>query len=223
MAVAAPQKLRDYWIVNAAFIMVCLLAWSFWGDAGSLHRLQGVLDSGIERSHIRVFSDFALYAFYLLFGVSLVRSYLRDDRRRMKTLQAYLLAEFLGSIVLVRSLKMLLGRARPDAGLGDEFFGFAWNPKFHAFPSGHTVDIWICAFFACLLLPNRLQRGVAVAVAVLVSMTRMAMNVHWPSDVLAGALIGSAVSLLVYRYWLAPRLVGLPSSGSSAISATPPL
>ena len=59
--------------------------------------------------------------------------------------QAYLLAQLLGSVLIVRVLKMTTGRARPDAtslpDFGSEWAGISWDAAHHSFPSGHTADI----------------------------------------------------------------------------------
>jgi len=48
---------------------------------------------------------------------------------------------------------------------------------------------------------DRRWGGVVVGLAVLLAVGRVAMGVHYPSDVLAGALLGSLSALL---FWWAP-------------------
>jgi hypothetical protein len=66
---------------------------------------------------VSAFSNFSLYGFYLLFITAFFLSYRRSDLQTRRVVQAYLGAEILGSGIIVRSLKMFLGRARPDAGI----------------------------------------------------------------------------------------------------------
>ncbi len=216
------QHLGDYVLANGVFVVVGLLGVIAAGDPKFLDFLHRFLAPGDARPMVRLFSDACLYVFYLFFVVTFVGSYLRPNIRARRIIQAYLLAEICGSLLAVRSLKMLLGRARPGAGIGDGFHGFAWSPDLHAFPSGHAVDVWICAFFAGLLLPYRPLRWFAIGLAVMVSLTRLMMNVHWPSDVLVGALIGAVISLTVRRYWLLPRWEGEVAAASSSTIAMPP-
>ena len=216
------QYLRDYILANGVFVLVGLLGLIAAGDSKSLDFLHRFLAPGDARPLVRFLSDACLYGFYLFFFVTLVGSYLRPNPRARRIVQAYLLAEIFGSLLVVRSLKMVLGRARPDAGVGDGLHGFAWGPDLHAFPSGHAVDVWICAFFAGLLLPHRSLRWLVIGLAVLVSLTRLMMNVHWPSDVVVGALIGGVISLLVRRYWLLPRWEGAVAASASSTMAIPP-
>jgi len=217
------QHLQDYFLINGCFVLISVIGWLFWGDPDFLGATQRFLNLGDWRPLVRAFSNFSLYGFYALFLAAFLRSYRRSDLQSRRVVQAYLVAEILGAGIIARSLKIVLGRARPDAGLGDSFFGFEWSPQFHAFPSGHTVDIWTCAFFAGILIPRRWFWIGSGLVAVLVSLSRMSMNVHWPSDVLAGTVLGAGVSLLVARYWLGSDGAVSVSGDSSEMSATPPL
>ena len=75
-----------------------------------------------------------------------------------------------------------------------------------SFPSGHTSQ----AFFMATLLAGYFHAGVwavclLYAIALVVGITRMYVGAHYPRDVLAGAILGSAWGLLggiVYGYVL---------------------
>lgn len=85
-----------------------------------------------------------------------------------------------------------------------------------SFPSGHALEA-MAALLAvlCFLFPmiTRSIRRIAVAVVAVslltVGVSRVALNVHYPSDVLAGWSLG-------YLYFLLCVLVFRPSSGRSA-------
>lgn len=80
-----------------------------------------------------------------------------------------------------------------------------------SFPSGHALEAMaallavLCFFFPML---HRMARGIAVAVVTVVLVTvgiaRVALNVHYPSDVLAGWSLG-------YLYFLLCLLIFRPS------------
>ena len=85
-------------------------------------------------------------------------------------------------------LKPLIGRVRP----------FAVNPAVEllvsppldaSFPSGHTAASF-AAVFALRGSGSPLWKP-ALAVAVLIAFSRLYLYVHWPSDVLGGALLGA--------------------------------
>ncbi|HEX5253289.1 MAG TPA: phosphatase PAP2 family protein [Mycobacterium sp.] len=85
-----------------------------------------------------------------------------------------------------------------------------------SFPSGHALEATaallavLCFFFPML---NRMIRGIAVAVVAVslltVGISRVALNVHYPSDVLAGWSLG-------YLYFLLCLLIFRPSIKRSA-------
>ena len=158
----------------------------------------------------RAFTEYGLYLFYGLFlGLYVWGMYRRDAGLKL-FVQAYLLAQLLGSVLLVRILKMMWGRARPDvtplADFGSDWVGFTWQAGHHSFPSGHTADIVTSALFAALAIRNAWLAAVCVVWAGALALSRLALAKHYPSDALVGAVIALAVSLLVWRYWLQPRL-----------------
>lgn len=69
-----------------------------------------------------------------------------------------------------------------------------------SFPSNHTV-IAVGLATAIVLATERmfssLQRGLVIAVAVLIGLARILQGVHYPHDVLAGAVVGAAVTVAV--------------------------
>jgi membrane-associated phospholipid phosphatase len=108
-------------------------------------------------------------------------------------------------------------RARPDV-LWD---GLA-SPGFHSFPSGHTSKSFAAYGFLALLWilasRNLLERGVAVLlfafIAVVTPAGRMMIGVHWPSDVLAGWILGMTwVAILGWAHHY-ERRVFPPESGN---------
>lgn len=102
--------------------------------------------------------------------------------------------------VLDQALKNISCRARPTApGAGAFFSAFPCFPAQYAyasFPSGHATTAFAAALLLALWYPR--AAGAWVAVAVLVGLSRVVLGSHFPSDVLAGALLGSGVALAVY-------------------------
>lgn len=69
-----------------------------------------------------------------------------------------------------------------------------------SFPSNHTV-IAVGLATAIVLATERVltswQRGLVIALAALVGLARVVQGVHYPHDVLAGAVVGSTVTIAV--------------------------
>lgn len=112
----------------------------------------------------------------------------------------------LGTLTLwlvVELVKALARRRRPFLRLAQtRIVGHREGGR--SFPSGHTSQ----AFFMATLLAGYYHAGVwavglLYATALLVGVTRMYVGAHYPRDVLAGAILGSAWGLLggiVYGY-----------------------
>lgn len=73
-----------------------------------------------------------------------------------------------------------------------------------SFPSGHTSSAFATATSLSLNVPKWYVIVPAYTWAASVGYSRMYLGVHYPSDVLAGALLGSASAWLTYKlnHWL---------------------
>ena len=112
-------------------------------------------------------------------------------RRRWRAFAAWALTWAMAEILL-SSAKAFFHRGRPPGPLVATA-GFA-------FPSGHAVAGAATAVALVLvLLPagrnRRKWEAVAVAFASLMAFSRVYLNAHWLSDVVAGVLLGMAVAL----------------------------
>ncbi|MEI8105221.1 MAG: phosphatase PAP2 family protein [Actinomycetes bacterium] len=95
------------------------------------------------------------------------------------------------SQIAAATLQALFGRARPNE------VRLVSLPHSHSFPSGHAATSFACATVLASLIPRWRLPVIALAAAVAVS--RLYVGVHYPSDVIAGALVGAAVGVGVLR------------------------
>lgn len=110
--------------------------------------------------------------------------------------------------LVVEAVKLLTQRHRPFLAVeGARVVG--WRERGGSFPSGHTAQ----TFFLVTLLAHRFQQDVLgyialYAFALLIGLTRIYVGAHYPRDVIAGALLGTAwgvLAALVDPYWLSMR------------------
>lgn len=110
-------------------------------------------------------------------------------RRRQALLAMQLVIVQVGTLTLTALLKALYARPRP--ALWEQRGQFAWS----SFPSGHAIATVAVLFTVAIMLwrARRWRWPFAVATAMLIvsSYSRLYLGVHWPSDVIAGLLIGA--------------------------------
>ena len=70
------------------------------------------------------------------------------------------------------------------------------SPQSYSFPSGHTSSSFAAALI--LTLRHKKSAGIAYIPAVLIAFSRIFLFVHYPTDVLAGILLGTLAALLTY-------------------------
>lgn len=95
---------------------------------------------------------------------------------------------------LVMALKFSIRRKRPEGDWGAIYR----NTDPHSFPSGHAARAFLIALLASLLGPVWLAVLLWIW-APLVCLARVAMGVHYISDVIAGAIMGVLVALLGWQ------------------------
>ncbi|GAB4317618.1 MAG: phosphatase PAP2 family protein [Methanobacteriaceae archaeon] len=129
----------------------------------------------------------------------------RGERGRNTSL-LLIIALILGYII-TEILKIGFARPRPFTVLDEiRFFIFMGG---YSLPSGHSA----ASFIGCTIIG--LKYGYLIPLllfAFLVGFSRIYIGVHYPFDVLIGAVIGILCSLLVLRYeakilWLKDRLI----------------
>ena len=104
-------------------------------------------------------------------------------------------------------VKRLIGRARPLVGGSIDPFLYrplSWNVEYASLPSGHAVDAFAAAAAAGALWPR--TRPFMWTYAAIIAMSRVALTAHFPSDVLAGAIVAVAGVALVRAFFASRHL-----------------
>lgn len=126
------------------------------------------------------------------------------SRRSCRAGASVLLSLVLVLLVVDMAIKPLIDRDRPYETYGfDLIVGAATTSSF---PSGHTAYAFASA--TCIASWDRRWGIPAFVLALVIAYSRLYLFMHWPTDVLAGALIGMALGYLATR--LVDRLARNP-------------
>ena len=111
----------------------------------------------------------------------------------MEALQAslHMLFVALAGVVLYKYLKSHLVRQRPYILHGGIILGTA-PLDLYSFPSGHTLHAVAFSIVALAYYPQ--LAWLLIPFASLIAMSRVILGLHYPSDVLAGALLGALLA-----------------------------
>lgn len=162
----------------------------------------------------------------LFVGLRVAASRMRDAvRGQLFLLNAYR-ALYIFVVVTVSGLatdliKVICGRARPKLLFSDNIYGFDWgatHADYWSFPSGHATTIAALATALFLLWPRGIWLYVVAALLVMAS--RIILDAHYLSDVIAGAAIGMATA---WAAWLVFARLGLPLRAGAPSRPEPPV
>lgn len=122
-----------------------------------------------------------------VFWIALAILFLLIKRTR-KTGLSMAVALILGFIIGNILLKNVVGRIRPY-DVNTDFALLIGTLKDYSFPSGHTL----CSFegAVCIYLRNKKWGVAALILASLIAFSRLYLYVHYPTDVLAGIILGT--------------------------------
>ncbi|MFF5025205.1 phosphatase PAP2 family protein [Streptomyces collinus] len=173
-----------------------ILALSGWSIDGALyqqvvdlaHRSPGALDTAVT-----AWSDYGLAVFAVLMVIGWWRARRAGARAAMTALTVPVAV--LVAFAADSGVKDLVRENRPCQGLPFHTLEVCPGTGDWSFPSNHTA-IAVAAAVALFFVSRRLG-AVAALCAVAMAVSRVWIGVHYPHDVLAGAVVGGLVSFLV--------------------------
>jgi membrane-associated phospholipid phosphatase len=123
-------------------------------------------------------------------------------------------AALMGSL-LSSTYKAFTGRVHPEHGIGADLshdfrFGLLRGGVFWGWPSSHTTIAFAMAVTVFTLFPQRRWLGgLALAYAAYIGLG-VSMTIHWFSDFLAGAILGTVIGLVVGKSFSQPIKISAP-------------
>jgi membrane-associated phospholipid phosphatase len=145
----------------------------------------------------------AAYSFGVIAGFYIGGVSAHDQNARETAVDA-ISATLIASGIITPALKIVTGRGRPSQyGDPSHFQPFSGDASF---PSGHTTQAFVVASVIASHYDQGWVKGLSYGLAATVGFSRMVHDQHWASDVLTGALIGTAVGKEVVRFNKTARL-----------------
>lgn len=142
-----------------------------------------------------------LLAQYLPYALALAAAVLvvkgERGKERMARFAALVLTALLSRGLLTELIRLAWPRPRPSAALG--FEPLLMPSTGASFPSGHAAFFFALA--AAIFFFDRRWGWWFLGFSAVNAVARVVVGVHWPSDVLIGALLG-VLSFLVVRFLL---------------------
>jgi undecaprenyl-diphosphatase len=136
---------------------------------------------------------------YIFAGILLIRNY---RWRGVRMLVGVLLLVAFGDQLLQQVVKPLFDRLRPCADAPGGGHVVAWirlpigarlGPSF---PSSHALNNFAVAVFFVRIFPTYRYHFLILILAALVAISRLYLGLHYPSDVLGGAVLGSVLGFV---------------------------
>jgi undecaprenyl-diphosphatase len=126
---------------------------------------------------------------YIMYGLSLLITFGTFGR----VLLLAMLAAFAANLIVYYLVKNLIKRERPFRAI-ENLSNLIVPPDKYSFPSGHTAGAFIIAQIMSFQFPS--LEGPLFIWAALVGISRIFLRVHYPTDVIAGTVLGLVTSAL---------------------------
>jgi undecaprenyl-diphosphatase len=135
----------------------------------------------------------------ILFLAMLVVAFLvAGGHRRRETRRAAVAAGLSAGLGLAAAhvIATVVDRPRPFVAHPGSIHLFTQHAADPGFPSDHATAAF--AIGVALFLRNRVWGSIVLVAAVVLAIGRVAMGVHYPTDVIAGAALGTLAALVLY-------------------------
>lgn len=142
--------------------------------------------------------EFGSYPSFGIMGAFYAAGMMNNDSRAKAVAVDAFASSFVGAGIITTSLKVVTGRSRPNAG--DGTYSFQPFGGDHSFPSGHTTQAFAIASVIGEHYDEPWIDITSYGIATLVGLARIEKEKHFPSDVVAGAVIGTVVGKTIVRY-----------------------
>lgn len=170
-------------------------------DTALLHFINRDLANPIFDFFFPIWTDIQKNPLFLILFIPtfLIIVYVTKNYRMLKITVFALLATFIADKINHYLIKAYFARPRPSGIL----LKISAQSSF-SFPSGHAVNAFCLATMLSLFYPRK--KIIFFLLATLTAFSRIYNGVHYPGDVLAGALVGSSLAYIGYKILMSTKL-----------------
>lgn len=197
---------RTTLFVYFSFIVVFSLSAQNW-DINTLHQVNS-WDGKFIRNYNKIISRTEPYVAIGVPVAMALAAWVKHDKELLKD-AIYVGTSVAGAFVVTYGMKFLVDRERPYDKYPDRLHPYSYESS-PSFPSSHTSSAFALATSLCVRYPKWYVIAPSALWACSVGVSRMNEGVHYPSDVLAGAVMGMgcAVANIYVNRWLNKLLFG---------------
>lgn len=146
----------------------------------------------------KVIEEFGSYPSFGIMGAFYLGGAMFDNYKAKEVAIDAFAASLVSAGIITTSLKVIAGRSRPQDDEGTyKFQPFGGR---RSFPSGHTTQAFSLASVIAEHYDGWWIDAISYGIAGGVGLARVEQEAHFPSDVVAGALIGAIVGKAIVRY-----------------------
>lgn len=185
-------------ILSALAITVALCLWAKpataqnW-DINALQKINS-LDGRFARNYSKAFSESTPYIVVGLPSCMAIAALITKDKELMSD-AIYIGSSVIEAVAITYAAKEIIGRPRPFEKY-PELITPVKKASGHSMPSAHTAAAFSLATSLSIRYPKWYVIAPSAIWAGSVAFSRMNMGVHYPSDVITGALVGSGCAVL---------------------------
>jgi len=136
-------------------------------------------------------AEYALYVVGILFLILLIWK-----KNRLMIISAGI-SVVLSRLVVAEIIKIFSHRARPYVSLEAINKLVLENGDFKSFPSGHATIFFAIAM--AIYFFNKKLGIIFFISAIIISIARIFVGIHWPSDIIGGAVIGIISAVVISK------------------------
>ena len=128
-----------------------------------------------------------------------------EDRIKGKNIRKnflFMTSAMIFGALITQIFKTVIGRPRPELYLQEQMYYpefFTMTNNLLSFPSGHASLVWGGALSLSYIYPRICK--IAIIVATLVSLSRVAVSAHYLSDIVTGMYLGWFCTILIHYFF----------------------